>query len=427
MPIIIQRITREVTAKKIGAHKDAMVPVDGRGFVALMRNYVSAINKGALPDVESAWQLLSKAHCQEAVNRAKKAFMVTLEQGREKLCGSTNRPLNSQELEALTAEAFKESHTQFKKSAVGDPRSTATFLQQLNTELATYKAGSAGVKVCDGGLLKEFTDKNYELALTSGRSVVNQAVNALSATKFPDFETFKAARFKTAADLDSKLQNNVAFLELSDQFIQILNNLSTKVGLQFDISAGEKEKENLIAVSAQKEIEHEKKNTQLQEALVAQKQIKATVTHDKDFLRNQTERDYMELKERYALEKKLREEQIASDRRSGRDQRASALNQELEQKKQSTFAMMMQMQKDANQRQGALERQLLEMQQHPVPAPVQQQRRGGLLSSLLSPVTGLVDGLVGGGEGGLLGGLLGGGGGGGGGGLLAGVLGGGNR
>jgi len=41
--------------------------------------------------------------------------------------------------------------------------------------------------------------------------------------------------------------------------MKTLNHLSTKKGLQFDISAAEKEKEKIIAEAAEKEIENEKK------------------------------------------------------------------------------------------------------------------------------------------------------------------------
>jgi len=235
------------------------VPVDGPGLVTLMKQYVDAINKGALPDVESAWQTLQKAHCAEAVNGAKKAFMAALERGRKKLVGDTNRALDVEELDGLSKTAFKEAYDQYKKNAVGDQKSTATHMEQLERELAIYKEDKEGHKVLQGGLLKEFTDKNYKVALTTGETVMNEAVKNLSETDFPDFESFKSAREKTAAELDSKLQKSVAYPELSSKFMKTLNHISTKTGLQFDISAAEKEKEEIMAEAAAREIENEKK------------------------------------------------------------------------------------------------------------------------------------------------------------------------
>jgi len=132
-------------------------------------------------------------------------------------------------------------------------------MEQLGNELASYKEDKSGNKVINGGILKEFTDKNYKVALNSGEGEVSQAVENLSQSDFPDFETFKQAREKVAADLDNKLQKNVAYPELSDKFIKTLNHLSTKTGLKFDISAAEKEKEKIMAEAAEKEIENEKK------------------------------------------------------------------------------------------------------------------------------------------------------------------------
>jgi len=109
------KIVHEVTPKKIGAQKGALVPVDGPGLVHLMKSYVDAINKGALPDVESAWQTLQKAHCAEAVNGAKKAFLAALNKARRRLVGDTNRALDMQELDGVSQAAFKEAYDHYKK------------------------------------------------------------------------------------------------------------------------------------------------------------------------------------------------------------------------------------------------------------------------------------------------------------------------
>jgi len=87
------------------------------------------------------------------------------------------------------------------------------------------------------------------------------------------------------------------------------------------------------------------------------------------------------------------------------DQRAAALQKELEERRKDTMHMMMMMQRNAQERQNQFDQTLLELKLHQqqVPQQIQQRPRGGLLTGLLSPVTGLLDGLLGGG---LVGGLL---------------------
>jgi len=242
--------------------------------------------------------------------------------------------------------------------------------------------------------LKEFTDKNEKLALATGESEMNEAVETLSETKFPDFESFKAAREKTATDLDAKLQKNVVYPELSGRFMKNLNHLSTKKGLQFNISATEKEKEELLAESAQKEIESEKNHAELRQAFVNKNQVQTNVQGQSDYIRERSERDYREMKERCALDIKMREKQIQADLQAGFDKRAGALQKELQGKTQQTLQMMMQMQREANARQAELTQRLMEMKRTPPPEPVEVRRPRGLLTSILSPIVNLVDNLL---------------------------------
>jgi len=255
--------------------------------------------------------------------------------------------------------------------------------------------------------LKEFTDKNTKLALSLGEKVVNDAIKTLSETQFPDFDAFKAAREKVATDLDAKLQKSVACPELSERFLKTLNNLSTKVGLQFDISAVEKEKERLLAETAEKEIENEKRNTELQHSLINKEQIEANVHNESDYLKQLSEKEYREMKERYAFEAKEREKQIAADLKGGFEKRAEALQRELQEKGATTVKMLMQMQKEVNARQAQLTQKLLEMKKDPPqPEPVEGRKSQGLLGSLFAPIINGVDSQVTNLVGDLVGGLL---------------------
>jgi len=394
MPMIIKRITQEITPKRIVAQKGIVVPVDGAGLVAIIRTYVDSINKGALPDVESAWQLLQKSHCQEAINGAKLAFIAALERGRKKVMGSTERPLDITEVEAVSTEAFAIANNYFKKNAVGEQATTQTYMQELQGELVTYKEGKKpGLLNVNGGLLKEFTDKNYTLATESGEKLVQDAITTLQETSYPDFETFKAAREQVANDLGVKLQKNVAFTELSESYLGQLNNLSTKVGLQFEISDVEKQKEKILTEAAQKEIEQEKKNEVLRQALVNRKQQTTNVAHQRDFVQSKSAKDYTELKEQWAWEAKQREKQIEDALKHKFNKRAGDLQKEFKASTNALLVQMMNLQKESQKRQEALTQQLLQMNQQAVPRPAPVQQSGGLLSGLLG---GILGGLLGG-------------------------------
>jgi len=152
-----------------------------------------------------------------------------------------------------------------------------------------------------------------------------------------------------------------------------------------------------------------KKNAELQQAFVNKNQVQTNVHSESDFLREQCERNYREMKERYAMDVKMREKQIQVDLQSGFDKRAALLQKELEDKQAETVRMMMQMQNEANARQAQLTQKLTELKRKsvaPPPPPVEVRRPQGLLTSLLSPITKIVDGLLP--VDGLLGGLLGG-------------------
>jgi len=101
------------------------------------------------------------------------------------------------------------------------------------------------------------------------------------------------------------------------------------------------------------------------------------------------------MKEKWAMEAKLREKQIQDALEHKFEKRAGALQKEFQQQTNALLVQMMNMQKDTQQRQEALTQQLLLMKQQRVPKPVQVQYSGGLLGGLLAPVFSLVGGLLG--------------------------------
>jgi len=137
-----------------------------------------------------------------------------------------------------------------------------------------------------------------------------------------------------------------------------------------------------------------KKNAELRQALTNKDQVETNVQSQGDYLKEQSERAYREMKEKYALEAKMREKQIAADLAAGFNKRAEALQKELQSKTAETLRMMMQMQKEASARQAQLAQKLMEMKRTAPPAPVEVRRPRGLLSSILTPIANIVDNLL---------------------------------
>jgi len=304
-------------------------------------------------------------------------------------------PLDLDEIQNVSSSAFKEAYDYYKVNAVGDPKTREDFLLQLRGELAEYEEDDGGSQSVTGGLLKSFTDENYSQSLSIGESVVDKTLGQLNQTQFPDFESFTAARERATADVQSQFQKNVAYPELSDRLLRGLEELSTKMQLQFNLSAAEKEKEQLRMQEARSDVEQQKKDAELQRTLMTTQQHKTNVEQEKGLLLEQNEKQSREWKARADYESKIREKQIVVELQSGFDDRAQQLRAELASSQRQTMQMMQQMQKESQASQASFSQLLMEQQKTPQPQPVAEVRKPGLLGSILAPVTGLVDGLLG--------------------------------
>jgi len=302
--------------------------------------------------------------------------------------------LDLEEVQDVSANAFKEAYDYYKKNAVGDPKTREQYLGQLRNELAEYKTGEDGTKSVTRGLLKNFTDQNYKNALAAGEGAVKAILKQLSSAKYPDFEAFKVAREKAAADVHAQLQNNVAYAELSERLLKGLEELSSKKGLEFGLSDTEKEKEQLLLQGSRKNIEQQKKSSELQEAVINTQQVQTNLDTERKLLAEQNERQAREWKSRLDLESQLRQEQIAADLKAGFEERAKVLRNELADTTNKSMQMMMQMQKDAMESQAKLAQFLIVNKNKQPPPPPVQARPQGLLTSILAPVTSLVGGIL---------------------------------
>jgi membrane-bound lytic murein transglycosylase len=220
--------------------------------------------------------------------------------------------------------------------------------------------------------------------LKAGESVINSTISQLSSTKYPSFEAFKAAREKAAASVHAQLQKNVAYPELSESFLKSLEDLSTKKGLEFNLSKNEREKENVIMAQSRKNVEQQKKSQEFEESTMNSQQVQKNLDTERRLLQEQNEKQEREWKSRIDLEAQLRQQQIAADLKSGFEERAKSLHEEMNASNQQQMMMMMQMQKESKEQQDKLTQLLtMEMNKQPPPPPP---RPAGLLSTILAPV-----------------------------------------
>lgn len=89
--------------------------LNGEMLFNLASSYVESINKGVVPNIESAWSYICKNECQKAQYDAQQKFEKNLQENFEDKC-----PLFDDELHELYKDARKIALEEFGKVAVGD-------------------------------------------------------------------------------------------------------------------------------------------------------------------------------------------------------------------------------------------------------------------------------------------------------------------
>lgn len=89
--------------------------LSGPMFADLVTSYVTAINKGAVPNIENAWTYISKGECQKALEKAYESFCEDLTSSFE-----MHAPLFEYDLKNMYKEAKNSAMTMFAQNSVGD-------------------------------------------------------------------------------------------------------------------------------------------------------------------------------------------------------------------------------------------------------------------------------------------------------------------
>lgn len=102
--------------------------ITGEMMAGLLRNYVSAINEGAVPNIENAWTYICKNHCQKLFDGC---FREYDERFSDRLTDCF--PTSVDNLETLHSLLKHEILSKFKKEALGDQ--TANYLEDLKCKI----------------------------------------------------------------------------------------------------------------------------------------------------------------------------------------------------------------------------------------------------------------------------------------------------
>jgi chromosome segregation ATPase len=89
--------------------------LSGAMLLSLAENYVAAINRGVVPNIENAWTYICKSECA-------KAFQVGLERYDSTIKSFVNEcfPIDQEELKEMHKEAYRAAIEEFKKASVGN-------------------------------------------------------------------------------------------------------------------------------------------------------------------------------------------------------------------------------------------------------------------------------------------------------------------
>jgi len=89
--------------------------LNGEMFVSLCNSYVAAINNGAIPNIENAWNYMCKDECIKAVNAAFETYERSL---KENLISKI--PTTSEEIKSINKLSKESAMEVYKKKALGE-------------------------------------------------------------------------------------------------------------------------------------------------------------------------------------------------------------------------------------------------------------------------------------------------------------------
>jgi len=110
--ILRRKVLQRIKPKKINGKT-----LNGAMFWNLMKSYVDAINKGAIPSIESSWAYICKNECLKAQDDSFDVFQKALAEELQ-----TAGPFYDQEMKDIYSSCKKKALDHFNKIAVGEVR-----------------------------------------------------------------------------------------------------------------------------------------------------------------------------------------------------------------------------------------------------------------------------------------------------------------
>lgn len=118
-----RKVVNRIKAKVMHGKK-----LSGDMLYNLAGSYVDAINKGAVPNIETAWSYICKSQCQRAQQESYERFERSLQESFEQ-----RAPIFEEELIEIYKECKRNSLEEFSKTAVGDV--AKSFLIELKDKM----------------------------------------------------------------------------------------------------------------------------------------------------------------------------------------------------------------------------------------------------------------------------------------------------
>jgi len=119
-----RKVINRIKPKSINGRK-----LNGEMLFNLAESYVDAINKGAVPSIESSWSYICKNECLRASQDAYEIFLKELDTNFQE-----SAPMPEEELKSIYKSAKKNTLDKFNKVAVGDVREE--YLRQLKEKMS---------------------------------------------------------------------------------------------------------------------------------------------------------------------------------------------------------------------------------------------------------------------------------------------------
>jgi hypothetical protein len=164
--------------------------ISGEMLAGLLKNYVSAINDGAVPNIENAWTYICKSHCQKLFDSCYNYYD---EKFNEKLNDSF--PTSQEQLHLYHSQLKQEALDKFKAESMGE--ATDKFVEELK------------FKIKDRFLMLENENKNeFEKLLVQSMKQYYSKID----------DKVKNGEFKTYYEYEKELQQmKISFIDLEPQ------------------------------------------------------------------------------------------------------------------------------------------------------------------------------------------------------------------